>query len=159
MTRPGPYALRTVKKTIVVGYDDHPLARAALLRAATIASADGARLVVAAVAEVPLSPESAPTKEFLDGAPVSLELEQPPEVEAALEAARETLAGSGVQADFVWTAGEAATALVDIAKEEGADLIVVGGHHQSRLGRLLDPSVAAEVERDAPCEVVVVEEE
>lgn len=156
MTRPGPYALQAVK-TILVGYDDHPLARAALERAAGLAASEGARLVVVAVAEVPLSPEAAPTKEYLDGAPVSLELEQPPEVAAALDRARDALAGSGVEADFVWTAGEAATSLVDVAKEEGADLIVVGGHHQSRLGRLLDPSVATEVERDAPCDVMVVQ--
>lgn len=156
MPRPGPYALRAVK-TILVGYDDHALARAALERAATLAASSGARLVVVAVAEVPLAPEAAPTREFLDGAPVSLELEQPPEVGEALERAREALAGSGVEADFVWTAGEAATALVDVAKEEGADLIVVGGHHQSFLGRLLDPGVAAEVERGAPCDVMVVQ--
>jgi nucleotide-binding universal stress UspA family protein len=146
-------------KTIIVGYDDHPLARAALDRAVTLAAAEGARLVVVAVAEVPLTPEAAPTKEFLDGRPVSLELEQPPEVGEALERAHDLIAERGVEADFVWTAGEAATSLVDVAKEEEADLIVVGGHHQSRLGRLLDPGVAAGVERDAPCDVMVVEQE
>jgi nucleotide-binding universal stress UspA family protein len=145
--------------TILVGYDDHPLARAALERAASLAGASGDRLVVVTVAEVALTPESTPTRELLDGAPVSLELEQPPEVAEALEHARDALAGRGLEADFVWTAGEAATALVDVAREVEADLVVVGGHHQSRLGRLFDPSVSTEIERDAPCDVLVVRRE
>ena len=49
----------------------------------------------------------------------------------------------------------AADAIVAAAKEEGADLVVVGSHGRSGLGRLMLGSVAAKVVAQAPVPVLV----
>lgn len=143
--------------TIVVGYDGHEAATAVLERAAELAASRGTDLVVVTVAEVLLAPVNPSTDEFLDGAPIEAELDAPPEVEEALARARAVIEGKGLQADYVWASGEPSSVLVDVAEDRGAELIVVGGHEQSIFGRLLGPSVVTELERAAPCEVLVVE--
>jgi nucleotide-binding universal stress UspA family protein len=46
--------------------------------------------------------------------------------------------------------------IVDVAKEEGADMIVIGTHGRTGLSRLVAGSVAEEVIRHANCPVVAV---
>jgi nucleotide-binding universal stress UspA family protein len=52
--------------------------------------------------------------------------------------------------------GRADRAIVRLAKEIGADLIVVASHPPSRLERLFGGSMADRIARSAPCPVVVV---
>ena len=59
--------------------------------------------------------------------------------------------------EYVWAPGEPARLIVDTAKDRGAPTIVVGHHHHGMLGRLFGTDVAADVERNASCEVVVVD--
>jgi len=49
-----------------------------------------------------------------------------------------------------------ADAICALAKERGADRIVVGAHQRSGLSRILLGSVAESVVRHAPCDVMVV---
>jgi len=46
--------------------------------------------------------------------------------------------------------------LVDVARREGIDLLVVGSHGRTGLGKLLMGSVAAHVVGHAGCNVLVV---
>ena len=52
--------------------------------------------------------------------------------------------------------GEPAQALLDVAGERGADLIVVGALQDVSLAERLLGTVATEVVRRAPCEVLIV---
>jgi nucleotide-binding universal stress UspA family protein len=52
--------------------------------------------------------------------------------------------------------GDPRSALVETAKEERADLLVVGSHGRTGLTKLLLGSVAAHVVAHAPCSVLVV---
>lgn len=52
--------------------------------------------------------------------------------------------------------GAPADAIVDLAKEEGVDLIVMSSHGRTGLGRLLMGSVAEVVMRRAECPVLIV---
>ena len=52
--------------------------------------------------------------------------------------------------------GDPRTALIDTARSEGADLIVVGSHGRTGLAKLLIGSVASHVVTHAPCSVLVV---
>lgn len=54
--------------------------------------------------------------------------------------------------------GEPAAAIVDFAKKERADLIVMGTHGRSGFTRLLMGSVAEAVMRKAPCPVLTIKE-
>jgi universal stress protein A len=54
--------------------------------------------------------------------------------------------------------GDPATAIVEAANQEGADLIVLGTHGRSGLTRLLMGSVAEAVVRNAGCPVLTVKQ-
>jgi nucleotide-binding universal stress UspA family protein len=145
-------------KTIVVGYDDSEEARRALERAAEVAKAFGAKLVVTSVAE-PLPDLAQPVGPAPELAPLSspaptFDTSEPRR--EALQAARDFLAPREVEADFVLARGLAADSIVDLAEERGADLIVVGTGPSGFLDRLLGGSVSEGVSRRAPCDVLIV---
>jgi len=52
--------------------------------------------------------------------------------------------------------GDPATAVVEVAEQEGADFIVMGTHGRSGLSRLLMGSVAEAIVRKAKCPVLTV---
>lgn len=56
---------------------------------------------------------------------------------------------------LIWT-GNPADSIVEAAAAEGADMIVVGSHGRSGLGRAILGSVSDHVVRHAPCPVLVV---
>jgi nucleotide-binding universal stress UspA family protein len=67
-------------------------------------------------------------------------------------------ADSTVPIDRYLTEGEPAEEILRMAKDRGADLIVVGTHGRTGLGRLLMGSVAEKVMRRAPCLVLTVKQ-
>lgn len=73
-----------------------------------------------------------------------------------VETAKAKLAGLGVEASLVGAVGEPADAIVAIAEEHDAQLIVVGTREPGLLERLLGQSVSGEVQRKAHCDVLVV---
>lgn len=143
---------------IVVGYDAQPAGEQALDRAIAEARSSGRALVVVAVEELPLNPEGPQNFGTLDDSPARMiPLVAPADIEAALRAARERVEPSGVQADYVWTAGDPASGIVDVATDRGASLVVLGSHHHGFAARLLGTDVATEVKRRLGADLVVVE--
>jgi nucleotide-binding universal stress UspA family protein len=135
-------------KKIVVGYDDTEPAKRALERAAELAKAFGAEIVVASVTPIvasigrsagPIDPTDNPAKH-----------------EQELATARAYLDGQGITATYQPAIGDVATALVDAARELGADLIVVGSRDGGWLQRMLHHSVSTAVQHHASCDVLVV---
>src|SRR5579863_6918255 len=103
--------------TIVVGYDQTPGSQRALERAVTLARALGARLVVTSVAPLMLSIGRS-------GGPT--DPTDSPEMHAKeLDAAREYLDGKGIQAEYQRAVGEPADAIVQLADQLDAEMIVV----------------------------------
>lgn len=145
-------------RTILVGYDGLDAADRALDRAIDEARNTRAKLVVLAVEEMSLNPEGPQNFGTLDDSPATMiPLAEPPELEPVLARARERVEAAGVDADYVWAAGEPSQEIVVAARERGADLVVVGHHHHSLFGRLLGEDVAAGVKRAAGSEVLVVD--
>jgi len=68
------------------------------------------------------------------------------------------LAARGVEARGVVRPGRPADGICALAREEGADLIVVGTQGRSCLAHIVLGSVAERVVREAPCPVVLVRE-
>ena len=62
----------------------------------------------------------------------------------------------GLQANYRVEKGDAAPRIVGVAEETRCDLIVMGTHGRTGLGRVLMGSVAEQVLRTAPCPVVTV---
>jgi nucleotide-binding universal stress UspA family protein len=146
------------KRKILVGYDGLDAADRALDRAIDEARNTGAHLVVLAVEEMSLNPEGPQNFGTLDDSPATMiPLAEPPGLEPVLARARERLEAAGIEADYVWAAGEPAQEIVVAARERGVDLVVVGHHHHGLFGRLLGEDVAAGVKRAAGSEVLIVD--
>ncbi len=143
--------------TILVAYDDSDQAELALSRAIDEARSHSASLVVLAVIEMPLDPHGPRNFGTLDDiAPHESEApEAPPSLVATLARARTHVEAASLRAHYVWAAGDPASEIIEVAKEAGAGLIVVGEHHHGFLGSLFGGDVAAEVEREAGCAVIV----
>jgi nucleotide-binding universal stress UspA family protein len=147
-----------VVSTIVVGYDGVERSSRALDRAIDEARNDGAKLVVVAVAEMPLNPEGPQNFGTLDDSPARMiPLVEPPELEPVLAQAKERVESAGLTGEYMWAAGDPANEIVEAAKDRGASLIVIGSHHHSLFARILGPDVATQVKRDAGCDVIVAE--
>jgi nucleotide-binding universal stress UspA family protein len=135
-------------KTIVVGFDDTKPARRALERAADLAEAFGAKLVVTSVA--PILVGVARTAGPLDPA-------DSPEVHREqLQDARELLGARKIEAEYVPAVGEPADTIVELADDLDADLIVVGTREPGVLARLLGQSVSERVAHEAHRDVLIV---
>jgi nucleotide-binding universal stress UspA family protein len=145
-----------VSAPVVVGYDGSDSAHPALTRAIEEAAAAGGKLVVVAASPLPVDPSGPVSMGVLGDEVFAVPLEEPPEIERVLADARGRVEEAGIQADYVWDAGDAAAAILREAQERGAGLIVVGKGHHGRLARWLGTDVAASVEHHAGCRVLVV---
>ncbi len=135
-------------KTIVVGYDETEPSRRALERAASLAKAFEAKLVVTSVAPVATSAGG-----FSVGAdPV----EPAADHLAELAQARSYLEGEGLSADYVEAVGHEAESILAAARERSADMIVVGSRELNVLQRLLGQSVSDAISHGARCDVLIV---
>jgi nucleotide-binding universal stress UspA family protein len=144
--------------TVAVGYDGGAAAGVALDRAILEARERQERLVVIAVEEMPLDPTGPRFFGTLDDSPaVPFPPVPPPELEAVLESAGERAGLDQAQTDFVWAAGNPVEQIVKIARDRGATLIVLGAHHHRHLAGLFGTDVAAAVQREAGCDVVVAD--
>ncbi len=145
-------------KTIVVGYDGREPAERALDRAIAEAKATHAHLLIVAVEAVPLDPDIPANFGTLDDIPPPAAAPvEPPEIRVELAEATKKAKRAGVHADSIWTIGQPADTIVAVARDQRAELIVLGSHHHSLLGRLFGQDVAAAVKHEAGCDVLVVD--
>jgi nucleotide-binding universal stress UspA family protein len=135
-------------QTIVVGYDETEPATRALERAAELATAFAARLIITSVAPLNIGAgrSSGPTDTVADS---------PSQHREQLAGAREALAGRAVRAEFVPAVGEPADTILHLAEQHHADMIVVGTRELGVLQRLFGQSVSDSVAHHARCDVLI----
>jgi nucleotide-binding universal stress UspA family protein len=143
--------------TIVVGTDGSPLAEPTVARAAWLAAHDDADLVILCAYSALSRRQEARNVATIGGdtriGQVLGRAAADRAMSAAVAVAREC--GATVTAALL-VDGEAAQALLDIAAERHADLIVIGATQDITLAERLLGTVATEVVRRAPCEVLIV---
>jgi nucleotide-binding universal stress UspA family protein len=135
-------------KTILHATDFSALAENAFHAAFALARAHGARLILLYVK---------PPQETIQGEFGLM----PPEPEDTDDAILDKLGelipeGSQVEAERLVAHGEPAAAIVQVAKDEHCDVIVMGTHGRKGLARLFYGHVADTVTRLAPCPVLAL---
>ena len=141
--------------TIVVGTDGSETAREAVRQAVELAGRLGARLqIVSAYEPVP----AGRLREEAREAPPDLQWAINPreDVDATLGEAAEAARAGGVEAQTYARQGDPADAILDVAEEQGADLVVVGNKGMTGARRFLLGSVPNRVSHHAPCSVLII---
>jgi nucleotide-binding universal stress UspA family protein len=135
-------------KTIVIGYDESEPSKRALERAADLAEAFGAKLIVTSVTPILVGAgRSAGPTDSADSFGKHLQ---------ELVQARSSVSGRKIETEFVPAVGEPADTIVEVAEDRKADLIVVGTREPNILERLLGQSVSQSVSHQAHCDVLIV---
>ena len=78
------------------------------------------------------------------------------DVSATLAEAAKALEAEGVRVETHAREGDPADAILDVAEEQGADLIVVGNKGMTGAKRFLLGSVPNKVSHHAPCSVMII---
>jgi len=142
-------------KSIVVGTDGSDTAGQAVRQAVDLARAVGAKIeLVSAYEPVPeqrLREERRDMPEDLQWAVNPRE-----DVDATLQAAAVIAREAGVEVDIYPRQGDPADAILDVAEEREADLIIVGNKGMTGAKRFLLGSVPNKVSHHAPCSVLII---
>lgn len=142
-------------QTVLVGTDGSKSSYAAVDRAAAVAAAAGAKLVIAC-AFYPTNKDDVDKAQDVLGDEAYQVVGSAP-ADETLHTARERAQAQGVRnVEPVPVQGEPVTSLLKVLKEQSADLLVVGNRGLNTLaGRILG-SVPSEVARKSPVDVLIV---
>ncbi len=140
---------------IVVGTDGSETAAEAVRQAVDLAKLSGATLsVVSAYAPVP----ERKVKDQQRDAPADVQYEIGPreDVNLVLDTAAADARREGVEVQIHPVEGEPAEAILNVAEETNADLIVAGNKGMTGARRFLLGSVPNNISHHAPCSVLIV---
>jgi nucleotide-binding universal stress UspA family protein len=142
-------------QSIVVGTDGSETAGEAVREAIELAKAVGASIELVSAYE-PVSRER--LREEARQAPGDMQWMVNPreDVEATLSDASERVEAAGVSVHTYAREGDPADAILDVAEERNADLIVVGNKGMTGAKRFLLGSVPNKVSHHAPCSVLII---
>jgi nucleotide-binding universal stress UspA family protein len=145
----------TMFSSIVVGTDGSDTATQAVRQAVDLAAAIGAEIELVSAYE----PVPAPRlREERAQVPPDLQWAINPreEVDETLEAAAELARAADVPVRTYARQGDPADAILDVAEERSADLIIVGNKGMTGAKRFLLGSVPNKVSHHAPCSVLII---
>jgi nucleotide-binding universal stress UspA family protein len=140
---------------IVVGTDGSETAGEAVRQAVDLAKLAGATLsIVSAYAPIP----ERKVKDQQRDAPADVQYEIGPreDVNLVLDAAAADARKEGIEVQTHPVEGDPAEAILNVAEETDADLIVVGNKGMTGARRFLLGSVPNNISHHAPCSVIIV---
>ena len=141
--------------SIVVGTDGSETAARAVGQALDLAKALGASLEIVTAYE-PVGGQRLRQEKRDAPEDVQWALNEKEDVEATLKAAADRAAEAGVEVRTHARQGDPADAILDVAEETSADLVIVGNKGMSGAKRFLLGSVPNKVSHHAPCSVLIV---
>jgi nucleotide-binding universal stress UspA family protein len=142
-------------RTVVVGTDGSARANEAVRQAAQLAAASAARLVVVTA----YTPQASATR-VAEEVPEEIRwriTDSAHAEETAGEASRLARAEGVADVRVRSEAGDPGQALIEVAEDTGADLIVVGSKGLTGATRFLLGSVPNKISNHAPCDVLIVD--
>jgi len=141
--------------SIVVGTDGSATASEAVRQTAELAKAVGARVHVVSAYE-PVGNQRLREERVEAPDDVQWMVNEREDVDATLKQAAEEIAEAGVEVETSARQGDPADAILDVAEEHKADLIVVGNKGMTGAKRFLLGSVPNKVSHHAPCSVMII---
>ncbi|MEA2374851.1 MAG: hypothetical protein QOD53_1314 [Thermoleophilaceae bacterium] len=141
--------------SIVVGTDGSETAAEAVRQATELAKAVGAKIELVSAFE-PVGNQR--LREERQEVPEDLQwmVNAREDVEATLSDAAEKVKEGGVEVETFSRQGDPADAILDVAEEQNADLIIVGNKGMTGAKRFLLGSVPNKVSHHAPCSVMII---
>jgi nucleotide-binding universal stress UspA family protein len=141
--------------SIVVGTDGSETANEAVRQAVDLAKSVGAKVQLVSAYE-PVSGQR--IREEKQQAPDDVQWSINPreDVDGTLAEAAEVAEGAGVEVERFARQGDPADAILDVAEETKADLIIVGNKGMTGARRFLLGSVPNKVSHHAPCSVLII---
>jgi nucleotide-binding universal stress UspA family protein len=140
--------------SIVVGTDGSDTAKEAVRQAVELAGSVGAELLLvsayAPTSRVTVNPETTQVPD------VQWMVSARDDVASILAEAARAAEEAGVRAQTFPRQGDPADAILDVAEERDADLIVVGNQGMTGAKRFLLGSVPNRVSHHAPCSVLII---
>jgi nucleotide-binding universal stress UspA family protein len=140
---------------IVVGTDGSDTAAEAVRQAVDLAKLAGAQLSIVSAYE-PLSKRQVEAEKLDAPADVQYELGPREDVNLVLDSAAAAARKEGIEVQTHPVEGDPADAILNVAEETKADLIVVGNKGMTGARRFLLGSVPNNVSHHAPCSVIIV---
>jgi nucleotide-binding universal stress UspA family protein len=141
--------------SIVVGTDGSDTATEAVRQATELAKAVGAKIELVSAFE-PVGNQRLREERQQVPEDMSWMVNQREDVDATLQAAAERIKEAGVDVETYARQGDPADAILDVAEEKNAGLIVVGNKGMSGAKRFLLGSVPNKVSHHAPCSVMII---
>jgi nucleotide-binding universal stress UspA family protein len=142
-------------RSIVVGTDGSDTARKAVREAVELAKSVGARLdIVSAYEPVPASRLREESVDAPEDTQWTINARE--DVDYTLKEAVADVEDSGVEVETFSRQGDPADAILDVAEERDADLIIVGNKGMTGAKRFLLGSVPNKVSHHAPCSVLII---
>jgi nucleotide-binding universal stress UspA family protein len=141
--------------SIVVGTDGSDTAKEAVREATDLAKALGARVHLVSAFE-PIG--EGRLREERQQVPDDMQWMINPreDVDATLKDAAAGIESAGLEVEVYAREGDPADAILDVAEEQNADLIVVGNKGMTGAKRFLLGSVPNKVSHHAPCSVMII---
>jgi nucleotide-binding universal stress UspA family protein len=147
--------MRAMIGAIVVGTDGSSTAGEAVRQATELAKSLGAKIhLVSAYEPVPEGRLRDERQQVPDDMQWMINPRE--DVESTLKEAAENLQGDGIDVQTFAREGDPADAILDVAEEQNADLIVVGNKGMTGAKRFLLGSVPNKVSHHAPCSVMII---
>jgi nucleotide-binding universal stress UspA family protein len=141
--------------SIVVGTDGSDTAREAVRQAVELAASVGAKLLLVSAYQ-PVS--GVRLRQEAEEAPRDVQwmVNAREDVDATLREAAEAAEAAGLSVETFPRQGDPADAILDVAEEQDADLIVIGNKGMTGAKRFLLGSVPNKVSHHAPCSVLII---
>jgi len=144
-----------VFKSIVVGTDGSETATEAVRQAVDLARQISAKLELVSAYE-PVSDQRLREERTEVPDDVQWMVNPREDVDATLRDAAELAKQNDVQVEIYARQGDPADAILDVAEEQNADLIIVGNKGMTGAKRFLLGSVPNKVSHHAPCSVLII---
>ena len=142
-------------KSIVVGTDGSETATEAVRQAVDLARQISAKLELVSAYE-PVSDQRLREERTEVPDDVQWMVNPREDVDATLRDAAELAKQNDVQVEIYARQGDPADAILDVAEEQNADLIIVGNKGMTGAKRFLLGSVPNKVSHHAPCSVLII---